>query len=322
VPETAASRWLVLIHQIPPNPSYLRVKVGRRLQGLGAVAVKNSVYVLPRSDQALEDFQWVRREIVAGGGDASVCEARFVEGLSDASIEALFNAAREADYGALAKEARSLQASTTRRAKRARKEHVEAALLRLRKRLREVVEIDFFGASGRDAVEGLLAGIESSLRPAQPASESRATAPGEMRGRTWVTRTGVHVDRIASAWLIQRFIDPEARFKFVPGADEPAAPRELRFDMFEAEFTHEGDLCTFEVLMQRFGINEQALTRIGQIVHDIDLKDGKFNHAETEGLDHLIAGIAMRHKDDEARLRDGAAAFEALYEYFRRKRSS
>ncbi len=318
--EIPSSRWLILIHQIPPNPSYLRVKVGRRLQGLGAVAVKNSVYVLPQSEQALEDFQWVRREIVAGGGDASVCEARFVEGLSDAAVEALFTAAREADYGMLAREARSLQAGRARRGKRAGKEQVEAALVRFRKRLAEVVGIDFFGASGRDTVEGVLAGIESSLRPPAPAAEPDAMAPGDVRGRTWVTRSGVHVDRIASAWLIRRFIDPEARFRFARGGEEAPAPGELRFDMYEADFTHEGDRCTFEVLLRRFGLEDRALGRVGQIVHDIDLKDGKFGHAETVGLDHLIAGIAMRHKDDEARVRDGAAAFEALYEYFKRKK--
>jgi hypothetical protein len=319
--DTPGPRWLVLIHQIPPNPSYLRAKVGRRLEGLGAVPVKNSVYVLPRSDHALEDFQWVRREIVAGGGDASVCEARFVEGLSDASIEALFNAAREADYGALAKEARALQSSQTHRAKRAGKDQAAAALVRLRKRFDEVVETDFFGASGRASVEGLLVGIESSLRPSEPAAETRTMAAAEVRGRTWVTRAGLHVDRIASAWLIRRFIDPEACFRFVRGGDEAAVPGELRFDMFEAEFTHEGDRCTFEVLVQRFGIKDQALARVGEIVHDVDLKDARFNHAETVGLDHLIAGVCMRHKDDEVRLREGAAAFEALYEYFKRKKS-
>ena len=255
-----------------------------------------------------------------GSGDASVCEARFVEGLSDASVEALFNAAREADYGTLAREARSLQASTARRGKRVGKEQVESALLRLRKRLGEVVGIDFFGASGRDTVEGVLAGIESSLRPPAPTAEPDAMAPGDVRGRTWVTRTGVHVDRIASAWLIRRFIDSEARFRFVRGGEEAPAPGELRFDMYEADFTHEGDRCTFEVLLRRFGLEDRALGRVGEIVHDIDLKDGKFGHAETVGLDHLIAGIAMRHKDDEARLRDGTAAFEALYEYFKRKK--
>jgi hypothetical protein len=320
VPSTADVRWLVLIHQIPPHPSYLRVKVGRRLQGLGAVAVKNSVYVLPRSDEALEDFQWVRREIVAGGGDASVCEARFVEGLSDDSVEALFQAAREEDYEVLAREARALQAAVGRPRKKPRSgEQAEGALVRLRKRLAEVVEIDFFGAPGRSAVEGLLAAIDASLRPRKPQDDPRARAPEGVKGRTWVTRTGVHVDRIASAWLIRRFIDPEARFKFVRG-QEPAVAGELRFDMFEAEFTHEGERCTFEVLLQRFGLADRALGRIGEIVHDVDLKDGRFKHPETAGVDHLIAGIAMRHKEDEARIRDGGAAFEALYEYFKRKR--
>src|SRR5262245_32638864 len=323
MPDTPAARWLVLIHQIPPHPSYLRVKIGRRLQGLGAVAVKNSVYVLPRSEAAREDFQWVRREIVSGGGDASVCEARFVEGLSDGSLEAAFNAAREADYQALAQEARALQASRRGRGKRAApsKEQVETALARLRKRLAEIAGIDFFGAAGRGAVEGTLAAIESGLRPPQARPTSGKTAPSAVRGHTWVTRTGVHVDRMASAWLIRRFIDPEARFKFVPGQEHAPARKELRFDMFEGDFTHEGDLCTFEVLLRRFGLEDRALAVVAEIVHDIDLKDGKFQRPETAGVDHLVAGIAMRHKDDEARIRDGAAAFEALYEFFKRKKA-
>jgi hypothetical protein len=322
VPDLPNARWLLLIHQIPPRPGYLRVKTGRRLQGLGAVAVKNSVYVLPRSEQALEDFQWVRREIVAGGGDASVCEARFVEGLSDASVEALFSSARDADYAALAQEVRRLQASLNRRRKRSDpvSEQVGSALLRLRRRLADVARLDFFGASGRDTVEGLLASVEAGLRPSGTEAEPSPTPTATMRGKTWVTRNGLHVDRIASAWLIRRFIDPEARFKFVSGHSYAPEPGEVRFDMFEAEFTHEGDRCTFEVLVRRFGLEERALRELGEIVHDIDLKDRKFSRAETAGIDTLIAGIAMRHKDDEARLREGAAAFEALHEYLKRKR--
>jgi hypothetical protein len=319
--EAPGPRWLLLIHQIPPRPSYLRVKVGRRLQGLGAVAVKNSVYVLPRSDQALEDFQWVRREIVDGGGDASVCEARFVEGLSDPAVEASFTAARDADYAALAQEARRLHSSLGRR-KRPGADQRQAAstLVRLRKRLGEVVAIDFFGASGREAVEGLLAAIEGGLRPAADAKTTGSVSPDDVRGRTWVTRTGVQVDRIASAWLIRRFIDPKARFKFVPGQEYSPEGGELRFDMFEADFTHEGDLCTFEVLLQRFGLRDPALRQIGEIVHDIDLKDGKFARPEAIGLDGLIRGIALRHKADAARIEEGGSACESLYEFFKGKR--
>jgi hypothetical protein len=320
VAEPSPSRWLLLIHQIPPRPSYLRVKVGRRLQALGAVPVKNSVYVLPRNDQAFEDLQWIRREIVAEGGDGSVCEARFVEGLSDETIEGLFNGAREADYAALAREARSLQAAISRpRRGAARKTTASAALLRLRKQLAEIVAIDFFAASGRDAVDGLLASIEGALRP--PAEAPPPAKPAyEIKGATWVTRTGVHIDRIASAWLIRRFIDPQATFKFVPGQEYAGGAGEVRFDMFEAEFTHEGDLCTFEVLARHFGVREAAVRQVAEIVHDVDLKDSKFARPEAMGIDRLIAGIAMRHRGDEARLSEGGAVFDALYEYFKRKR--
>jgi hypothetical protein len=320
MPDTVPSRWLLLIHSIPPKPSYLRVKVGRRLQGLGAVPVKNSVYVLPSGEEALEDFQWVRREIVAGRGEAWVCQARFVEGLTDAAIEALFNGARDADYAALAREARHLQETLARHRKRARgePEHAAAVLLRLRKRQEEIRGIDFFGAEGRETVEGILSAVEAALRPSSAEAANGPPIP-PVRGRIWVTRRDVHVDRIASAWLVRRFIDPEARFKFVAGRDYAPAAGELRYDMFEAEFTHEGDLCTFEVLQRRFALEDPALREIAEIVHDVDLKDAKFSRPEASGLDRLIAGIAIRHGDDETRLRDGATAFEALYEYFKKK---
>jgi hypothetical protein len=323
VPKATDPRWLLLIHQIPPKPAYLRVKVGRRLQGLGAVAIKNSVYVLPRSEAALEDFQWVRREIVAGRGEATVCEARFVEGHSDADVEALFTAARDAEYAGLAEEAGKLEralAGSKRRSPMGA-EPAKQSLQRLRKQLAEIVAIDFFGAPGRETVDGRLAGIEARLRPApaEAAVEGELPADG-IRGRTWVTRRGVHVDRIASAWLVRRFIDPEARFKFVTGHAYAPQRGELRFDMFQAEFTHDGDLCTFEVLLRHFGLKEAALRNVGEIVHDIDLKDAKFARPEAFGLDRLIAGIAVRHEDDEARLSEGAAVFDSLCAYFKRKR--
>lgn len=317
-------RWLLLIHQIPPKPNYFRVKVWRRLQRLGAVAVKNSVYVLPKSDQAQEDFQWILREIIGGGGEATLCEARFVEGLSDEQIEELFQAVRSSDYRQITEEARRVVKSlpANLRAEDDRRGQAEVNVDRLKRRLAEVVTIDFFGAPGREAAEGLISGLEARLHPIGPGTRGATPAKArleELHGRTWVTRKGIHVDRMASAWLIRRFIDVDASFKFVPARGYKPEVGESRFDMFEAEFTHEGDCCTFEVMISRLGLTDSALRPIAEIVHDIDLKDSKFGRQETAGIDRIIAGIAMAHKDDEARLSRASAVFDDLYESFRRK---
>jgi hypothetical protein len=315
--------WLLLIHQIPPKPGYLRVKVWRRLQALGAVAMKNSVYVLPNTDDAREDFEWVLREILKEGGEATLCEARLIEGLRDEEVLASFHAARDADYAEIGETARRLEADLPKRAMPVeRRAQLEADVSRLRRKLADIGRIDFFSAPGREAAEGLVSGLEARLRPPgeQAKDESRRLKVEELRGRVWVTRKGAHIDRIASAWLIRRFVDAEARFKFVPAKGYTPAENELRFDMFEAEFTHEGDLCTFEVLVSRLGLADRALAAIAEIVHDIDLKDAKFDRADAVGIERLIAGIAMATKDDEGRLGQGGAVFEGLYEYFRRKK--
>ena len=323
--QDSASRWLLLIHQLPAKPAYFRVKIWRRLQALGAVAVKNAVYALPANEQSQEDFEWLLREISEGGGEAMLCEARLIEGLSDQEVHELFNRARDEDYDVIAKEARSIGAEFGEEPLPEKRAEVKGQLTRLRNRLAQVVGIDFFGADRRVPLEGLLAELEDRIaepasgETAEPAS-SDADPLQNYRGRTWVTRQGVYVDRIASPWLIRRFIDPDARFKFVPAKGYTPAPGELRFDMFEAEFTHDGDLCTFEVLVRRFRLHDPALRHLAEIVHDIDLKDAKFSRPEAPGLEHLLAGIAMRHQDDVARLSDGAAVFEGLYEYFRRKK--
>ncbi|WP_448192645.1 chromate resistance protein ChrB domain-containing protein [Azospirillum sp. sgz301742] len=319
--------WLLLAHQLPPKPAYFRVKVWRRLQGLGAIAIKNSLYALPAGEQTQEDFQWLLREIVEGGGEAAVFEARFIDGLSDREVRALFDKARDADYEALAAEARAVAEVLAGEPEtwRGRSREFRAQVTRLRRRMAEIVAIDFFGAGGRMPVEGLLAGIEARLMQAEGGLEQEEEAMdaadiGPLRGRTWVTRRGVLVDRIASAWFIRRFIDPEPRFKFVADKGYVPEPDELRFDMFEAEFTHEGDHCTFEVLLAKLVKPERALQAIAEIVHDIDLKDGKFQREEAAGIRTLISGIAAATDDDERRLERGAAVFEDLYEHFRRKR--
>jgi hypothetical protein len=325
--ENAKLSWLVLIHQLPPKPAYLRVKVWRRLQALGAIPIKNSVYVLPNTDEAREDFEWMLREIHKDGGEASLCEARLVEGLNDDALRASFQTTREADYRTLATEVRQLAHELPRRRGRAlgpdQRTALAAGLARLRKRLAEIAKIDFFGAPGRESVEGLLRGLDDRLEDG-PGDASRSRAErrktADVQGRTWVTRKGVHVDRMASAWQIKRFIDPEARFKFVQNRGYRPAPGELRFDMFEAEFTHDGDLCTYEVLLRDFGLEHRALRLIGEIVHDIDLKEAKFGRPEVVGVDHLVAGIAAAHADDDARITQANAVFDGLYSYFQRKK--
>jgi hypothetical protein len=276
------------------------------------VAIKNSVYALPLGDGPLEDLQWLAREIVEGAGEATIVEARFVDGMNDEQVEALFHAAREADYAAVIEEAQRLRADL------ADGGAIAADLNRLRKRLSEAVEIDFFGANGREAAEALIADLEGYMEPMQEISTTRPPKVLIEPGRTWVTRKGIKVDRMASAWLIRSFIDKQAVFKFVPGQGYQPMPGELRFDMFEAEYTHEGDRCTFEVLLQRFGLEGTALQQVAEIVHDIDLKDGKYGRPDTAGVERIVAGLCATVADDEDRLRQGLAMFDGLHESLRR----
>ena len=329
-PRSTAPRWLLLIHQIPPRPAYFRAKVGRRLQRLGAVPIKNAVYVLPSNEQTREDLQWVAREIAQEGGEATVCEANLVDGLSDEQVEALFQKARDADFGIIAEEARDLAREPLAKLKddRRRKE-LALDLARRKKRVADVIAVDFFGAPGREAAESSIAALEERLRrsarshAAAASTSSSSTAKtnlADYRGRTWVTRKNVHVDRIACAWLVRRFIDPKARLKLVPGQGYVAKKGEVTFDMFEADFTHVGDACSFETIIDRFGLRDAGLGALAQIVHDIDVKDGKFARPEAAGIAALVAGIAVSHADDHDRFEVGNQMFDALLELYRRKR--
>jgi len=312
-----------LIHQLPAKPAYARVKVWRRLQALGAVTVKGAVYALPANAETQEDFAWLAKEIVEAGGEAMICEASLVEGLSDHEMQGLFDQARDEDYAKIATEAREIATRQSEDASDRELADMASQVARLRKQLDAVVAIDFFGANGRLAAQGLVSGLEAALQKedAVPAAEP-TPAPGPLSNRTWVTRRGVQIDRIASAWLIRRFIDQGASFKFVPSSGYQPEPGELRFDMFEGEFTHRGDRCTFEVLLGHANLSDPALGAIGEIVHDIDLKDDKYGRAETAGVKSLIAGIATPGADDEQRLARGAVLLDGLYDSFALKKDS
>jgi hypothetical protein len=297
-------RWLLLIHQLPPDPAYLRVRIARRMQRIGAIAIKNTVYVLPDRRSTREDFEWTVNEIREGGGDANLFEARIVAGLADAEIEQLFNAARNEDYDAIAADAGSRE--------------LPGDMARLRKRLADIRAIDFFGAPQGAAasarLDAMARRITGEEHPMQVVHDAAAYT-----NRTWVTRSGVHVDRMATAWLIRRFIDPAGEIRFVAARNYRPRADEIRFDMMGGDFTHVGNRCTFEVMAARLVPQDRALRAIGEVVHDIDLKETAFDRPETAGIGLLVAGIAMGHSDDEARIERAAAAFDDLYAYYQRK---
>jgi hypothetical protein len=305
--------WLLLVHTLPPKPPYLRAKVMKRLTRLGALPLKRSAYLLPADDGTLEDFQWLRQEIREEGGDAWVVEARFVAGLRDEEIRGSFRALRSNDYRALAAEARAFLDRLRDGASGQDPQTIDAERRRLLRRVEATRRVDFFHAAERDEVEALMSTIERLIEPGRR-KPAQAPAREELRSRAWVTRTGVKVDRMASAWLIRRFIDPAATFVFVAPENASSIPGALRFDMFEGEFTHDGNRCTFEVLLTvSERTTDRGLAAIAQIVHDLDLRDDLYQRPETAGVAALIDGIVSRFDDDHRRIAESTPLFDALY---------
>ncbi len=316
--------WLVLVYQFPKGPDSRRVKVWRRLQRIGAVAIKNSVYVLPANDQSQEDFEWLLAELKGSGADGVIFESQVVDGMNDQQLRNLFRDSRESDYLAVRDDIKALIESLPRNTDDgvdSRYNETRNAVKRVRKRIAEIESIDFFGADNHDAAENELRTLIERLSDAGGDDQrtEKSTLDGSLQNLsecTWVTRRGVKVDRVASAWLIRRWIDSRAKFKFVEGKGYEPEKDEIRFDMFEAEFTHEGDRCTFEVLARLARENDVALQSIAEIVHDIDLKDEKFDRAETIGMENMLAGLFASVDDDNERINSAGVLFDNLYRFF------
>ena len=320
--------WIILIHQLPPNPTNLRVRIWRKLQKLGAVAIKNSVYVLPANEKTHEDFQWLKQEIESAGGEASVFQAASVEGTTDEEIIAAFRKVRDEEFAAITAELDGLTGSIRGQT---RGKHLSAGRFasheididKLHAELERLTSIDFFNARGRQpalaAYERCQKVILAARVPATQTSGSVAK-PGVLdhakyQGRRWMTRRNIHIDRLASAWLIRQFIDKRPRFYFV--ADGEKVEGAIPFDMFGAEFTHHGEDCTFETLLKKFGLtNVKGLREIGEIVHDIDLKDDKFHRLEAAGLSSIVNGLSETLRDDRKLLQQMSAIFDGLYSLF------
>jgi hypothetical protein len=317
----APHRWLLLVHQLPARPSNLRVRTWRRLQQIGAIAVKQAVYVLPDSPAAREDFEWLKAEIETGGGEATLFAADAVETWTNDELVQEFRRARENDYALLSRATeRGLKAAARKRAPRRSRRAATRIVDTLRRRLAAIEGIDFFGSAGRDRVAALIADVQRTLSGDSPvelrAAPTDSSTRDSFRRRMWVTRPRPGIDRMGSAWLITRFIDPEARFGFVE--QPPATGDAVAFDMFGVEFTHRGEWCTFETMVHTFAICDRAVERLATIVHDLDLKDAKFGAPEAGAVGALVEGLQALHADDHALLDDGITIFEALYRTFER----
>lgn len=312
--------WLLLIHQIPAKPTYFRAKIWRRLQQVGAVPVKQAVYVMPHSEASHEDLSWIAKEIIESGGEAILLESRFLEGLSDEQVVALFQKARRADYETIMRDGQGvMDLRNGSGGSDVSLLDCKASLTKMRKAFAAASAIDFFPDGEQSKVEAFLADMETILRKT-PAPTLPSVELGQaLTGKTWVTQGNLYVDRMASGWFIRRFIDTEAQFKFVKGTSYVPAANELRFDMVEAEYTHQGDHCTFEVLVQTFMTEDQGLGQLAKLIHDIDLKDEAYGLAETPGVHALLDAIASNVSDDLQRIEQAGLILDGLLLFFNGK---
>jgi hypothetical protein len=301
--------WLLLLFRLPATHQAERVSIWRKLKKSGAIQIQTSTYVLPDESPRYESFQWLTQEIRSAGGDATLVRAREIEGLPNEKLIELFNSARAKEYATL----RELLRGLTRHRKTRTSSTFGDKLDRVRKQFRQVRQTDFFNCPRAQDVEMLLRKMEGT-QPGE-ASVPRLSVQ-DYRGRTWVTRPRPEIDRVGSAWLIRKFIDSKAKFIFAKKM--PANSRAVSFDMLDADFSHHGEDCTFETVLKRFRIQDKAAHQIGEMIHDADLDDDKFERTECIGIDRVLKGWAREGISDQEILRRGFQCFDALHAFLRR----
>jgi hypothetical protein len=301
--------WLLLLYSLPTHRNTARVTVWRRFKKVGALQIATSTYLLPDQSAHYEHFQWITKLIRDSGGDATLVRVREIEGLPNEKLVERFNKARDKEYGALSKALRIL----TSRGKRSAAQEFADEIERMRRKFREIREIDFFNSPRAQDVEMLLRKME---RTGKGKGALPRIDPKRYRDRTWLTRPRPEIDRVGSAWLIRNFIDPKAKFVFASAAS--AKPGAVSFDMLDAEFSHHGDDCTFETLTKRFGIRDRTVRKISEMIHDADLDDAKFQRNECIGIDRVLKGWANEGMSDHEILTEGFRCFDGLYAFLRR----
>ena len=300
--------WLLLLVRLPATHSTERVAIWRKLKKSGAIQIQTSTYILPDDPPRYETFQWLTQHIRDAGGDATLVRAREIDGFSNERLIELFNAARAKEYASLREVLRPFVTSARRTS------NFGGKVDRIRKQFREIRETDFFDSPKAKDLEMVLRKLEGTQLKSkpQPKLESR-----DFRGRVWLTRPRPEIDRVGSAWLIRKSIDPKAKFAFE--SRRTANRRVLTFDMLDGDFSHDGDDCTFETLIRRFGIEDKAVRKIAEMIHDADLDDDKFQRNECVGIDRILKGWAKQGLPDKEILRRGFQCFDALYAFLQRR---
>jgi hypothetical protein len=303
-----SSPWLLLLYGLSTRHGTARVSLWRKLRKFGAVPLKTSAYVLPDEPIHYERFQWLAKQIQDGGGEATLIRVAEIEGMPNERIVHLFNQARAAEYKELAD---AIQKSLSNH-KNSQADSVPRELEKHQRRFNEIREIDYFNTPvGQDA-QMLVQRLERTLAPKPKTGVAPKLDPQKFLGRTWLTRPRPGIDRAGSAWLIRKFIDPNAKFIF--GMQPARHPKAIAFDMVDVEFSHHADDCTFETLVKRFGITDKAVLKIAEMVHDADLEDAKFQRVECLGIDAVLVGWAKTSLKDDELLSKGIECFEGLYQ--------
>lgn len=319
----AKQEWLLIFYSVPSHPVSTRMKIWRKLVRSGAVQLKGAVYIIPATDEHQEFFQWLIGEVRSLGGDGAFARSSAIETMSDAEVRELFIGQISEEYRGLDKAVAALEQkvqSIRKGTKLQDKPRLIDQLARAVKDFEEIRKRDFFTSTAGEAVKKRLQQLDTGLKGLDKAVPGEAATISLKRtekyqNRVWITRKKPFVDRMASAWLIKRFIDPKATFKFIEERElNTSGSDTTAFDLRNAEFTHVGDLCTFEVLVKAFSIRDRAVKQIAEIVHDLDVKDEKYNNIGTAGVEEILSGIRKTGKDDLDTLERGMALFEMLYQ--------
>jgi len=321
--KTRKQEWLLIFYSVPSHPVSNRMKIWRKLAKAGAVQLKGAVYIIPATEEHEEFFQWLIGEVKSMGGDGAFVKSAEIKTIDETDIRKLF-------VNQIEKELRGFEKTLDvqeRRVESIRKgtlsndsQTLLENIVKLDKEFQEIRKRDFFLSSAGHALSKRIQAIQLLLkgfnkRGTKASTTVTAKRKTDYHGRTWITRKNPFIDRMASAWLIKRFIDKDAHFRFIDEQElSKISPNGPIFDMRGGEFTHVGDLCTFEVLIRSFNIKDKAVRKMGEIVHDLDVKDEKYRNPEAAGIEDILSGIRKTAKNDIDALERGMAVFEMVYQ--------